>query len=258
MSLLEENNLLVNDGVIAQIMINRPEFLNALNADLFQGLIIAFEKIQLRSDLRVVTLWGEGEESFSAGSDLSALTHLGRRALADYFELGFRALRCVEKCPVPVISAINGYAFGAGLELALASDIIVVSPNAKLGFPDAGLGMVPPFGGVARLIERVGSGAAKKLLYTAELISAEEALRIGLVDKIAEEGQLTETVDGMADEISKKSPLALKVLKRTVNNALAESLRAQLEEISELARSADWEEGISAFLEKREPSFTGR
>jgi len=260
MNLIEENTLLVNEGVITQVMINRPQTLNAVTIDIFQGLINAFEKIEKSSDVRVITLWGAGNEAFATGAEVTGYQDLGARALADYVELGGRAIRKIERCHVPVIAAVNGYCLGAGLEIALAADIIIASNKAVFASPEVSLGGIPSFGGLQRLVQRVGVGAAKKMLYSANLVQVEAALRMSLVDEIAQDGQLTNCVDLLAENISKQAPLAVQRIKKLLNSD--ESILGQdrlcVEAYLELAKTADWEEGLSAFMQQREPRFTGR
>ncbi len=262
MPLLEENTVIVNEGAVSQIMINRPQSMNAVNLDVFQGIILACDKLSLLKDLRAVTLWGAGDKAFGAGIEVSSLSGLGKRAAAEYFALGQRAVRALETLPVPVLAAVHGYTFGAGLELALACDVIFAAHDTQLGFPEAGLGFVPAFGGLGRLLSRVGPGAAKRLLYTGELMGAEEARGCGLVDKVAAPDRLTEEVNAFADRVARNAPLALRHLKSLFageleHQALFLANRA-VEVCLELFDSADYEEGLEAFLQKREAAFRGR
>ncbi|MGI6524880.1 MAG: enoyl-CoA hydratase/isomerase family protein [Bdellovibrionota bacterium] len=262
MNILEEDTVLVNEGVVAQVMINRPQALNAITVDIFQGLIMAFEKIERFPDLRVVTLWGAGDKAFAAGVEVNGYMDLGKRALAEYVELGNRALRTVERCKVPVIAAVNGYCFGAGLEVALAADVIVAGHSAQFGFPEVSLGAVPPFGGIARLVQRVGVGVAKKLLFSGEMIDAQEALLAHLVDEVAEPEKLTDTVNHLAETITTRAPLAVEAIKKIIrevsDNNVFPAIRRSIEVYLDLAKSSDWGEGADAFMQQRAPKFTGR
>jgi len=253
--------VIVNEGAVAQVMINRPQALNALNADVLQGLILAFERLQRNSAVRVVTLWGAGTEAFSAGMDVAAIVDLGPRPIADYVELGQRAMRALETCPVPVIAAVNGYAFGAGLELALACDLIVAAQGARFGLPEAGLGVLPIFGGMQRLLSRCGAAVTRRMVYTAELIDTAEALRIGLVDVLAPSGRLSEETTALADKISKQAPQAVSRAKSILRVAeeveLLAGLRREVEVFLSLYNTYDREEGMRAFMQKRTPEFRG-
>lgn len=168
----EENTIYVmRDGAIRTVVLNRPDRLNALNPDLLQGLVIELTKIAADAEVRVVVITGSGEKSFVAGADIHSMNQLGARAIADYLELGQRVMRMIETLKVPVIAAVNGFAFGGGLELALACDIILCKESAKLGQPEVDLAIIPGFGGTQRLIQRCGIGTARRLCYTGERLS---------------------------------------------------------------------------------------
>lgn len=262
-TIFEENTLLVEqDGAVATITINRPESLNALNPDVLQGLILGFGKIASNKSIYSVIITGKGPKAFVAGADIRSMSQLGPRPLADYVELGQRAMRVIETFPVPVIAAVNGFALGGGLELALACDLIVCAESAKLGQPEVNLGIIPGFGGTQRLIQRCGIGAARRLCYTGDLIGADEARTIGLADKVVPDVQLMEEVSKMATTIASKAPLAVQGAKRVINRAheslLLSGLRLEVEEFARLFDTVDREEGMAAFLEKRAAKFSGR
>ena len=262
-TLMEENTVLVErDGAIVTVTINRQESLNALNPDVLQGLILEFGKIASDPSIRSVIITGRGPKAFVAGADIRSMNGLGPRPIADYVELGQRAMRLIETCEVPVIAAVNGFALGGGLELALACDIIVCCESAKLGQPEVNLGIISGFGGTQRLLQRCGIGAARRLCYTGDLIGAEEARVLGLADKVVPDAQLTEEVKKMATTIASKAPLAVKGAKKVINEAhqslLLSGLRLEVEEFLKLFDTADREEGMTAFLQKRPATFTGR
>ena len=262
MAILQEDTVLVNEGPVAQVMLNRPEHLNALNIDVFQGLLLAFEKLRRRADLRVVTLWSAGDKAFAAGAEVPGMAGLGKRAAAEYFELGHRALRCIETMPVPVIAAVHGHVFGAGLELALACDVIVAAHQSQFGLPEAGLGLIPAFGGITRMLQRVGPGMTRRLVFSGEMIGTEEAVRCGLADKAAPPDQLTEEVQRMDEQIARSAPLAVSQTKALVRAELEQQtlagLRRGAESCLELFQSVDCEEGLEALMQKRDPAFRGR
>jgi enoyl-CoA hydratase len=262
-TLLEESSILVEqEGPLATITINRQESLNALNPDVLQGLIIELGRLASNPELRVVIITGRGPKAFVAGADIRSMSQLGPRPLADYVELGQRAMRMIETFPVPVLAAVNGFALGGGLELALACDIIVCGESAKVGQPEVNLGIIPGFGGTQRLIQRCGIGAARRLCYTGDLVGANEALALGIADKVFPDAQLMEEVVKMATTIASKAPLAVKGAKRVINQAheslLLSGLRLEVEEFNRLFATADREEGMVAFLQKREAKFAGR
>lgn len=259
----DENTIQVQrDGAIRIVTLNRPDRLNALNPDLLQGLTIELTKIAADAEVRVVVITGSGEKSFVAGADIHSMNELGPRAIADYVELGQRTMRLIETLKVPVIAAINGFAFGGGLELALACDILVCKESAKLGQPEVDLGIIPGFGGTQRLIQRCGVGTARRLCMTGERLSAADARALGVVDIVVPDGEFHAEVTKLAKTLSSKAPLAVQGVKRVVNQAadtiLLSGLRREVEEFLRLFASADREEGMSAFLEKRPPKFTGR
>lgn len=263
MSIIEEENVkLVQNGKIAEITINRPKTLNALNADVLQGLILALGKLIRSADTKVVVITGAGEKSFVAGADISGMSQLGPRAIADYVELGQRVMRTIETAPMPVIAAVNGYALGGGLELALACDIIIASKNAKFGQPEVNLGIIPGFGGTQRLIQRCGIGQARLLCFTGDLISTEEALRIGLIDRVVEPNDLLSSVQALAENIASKAPLAVSAAKRIIRQSqetiLNSGLRLEVEAFLDLFQTVDREEGMSAFMQKRAAKFIGK
>jgi enoyl-CoA hydratase len=261
-ALYEESPVqVVQEGPIWTITIKRPESLNALNADVLQGLILELEKIARQESARCVIITGDGPKAFVAGADINSMSGLGPRALADYVELGQRAMRTIETFRVPVIAAVNGFALGGGLELALACDLIFLAEGAKVGQPEVNLGIIPGFGGTQRLIHRCGVGAARRLCYSGELIAADEAKVLGIADKIFPNEKLIEETRAFANLIASKAPLAVQGTKRVIQRAhealLLSGLRLEVEEFQRLFQTRDREEGMEAFLQKRKPTFTG-
>lgn len=259
----DENSLVVTRrGKVQWICINRPESLNALNPDLLQSVVNQFGAIARDSTIGAVVITGAGPKAFVAGADIRAMSQLGPRAIAEYVELGQRTMRLIETCEVPVIAAVNGFALGGGLELALACDLILCAESAKLGQPEVNLGIIPGFGGTQRLIQRCGIGQTRRLCYSGELITAAEALSIGVADKVIPDGSFEEQVMAFADLITSKAPLAVRGTKKVINRAqetvLLSGLRLEVEEFLRLFATADREEGMAAFLEKRKANFTGR
>lgn len=263
MTIMEEESVKVlRSGAVSEIVINRPKSLNALNADVLQALNLAISKLLSQPEPRVLIIRGEGEKAFVAGADIPGMAQLGPRAIADYVELGQRVMRLIETARFPVIAAVNGYALGGGLELALACDVIIASRNAKLGQPEVNLGIIPGFGGTQRLIQRCGIGIARRLTLSGEIITAEEGLQLGLVDKLVEPDAFSEGVESFAALVAAKAPLAVqgakRVLRMSQETTLLSGLRMEVEEFLRLFSTADREEGMLAFMQKREAKFVGR
>ncbi len=249
-------------GMVGVITLNRPQVLNAINLDL---LISLSTKLRLAIDddtINVILLTGAGEKAFAAGADISSMAQLGPRAIAEYLELGQRVMRELESSSKPVIAAVNGYALGGGLELALACDLIFASSSAKVGLPEVNLGIIPGFGGTQRLALRSGIGAAKRLIFSGEVIAAEEALRLSLVDRVVDPERLLAECTLFGETISKRAPLAVRAAKRAINRGVEQmllaGLRNEVEEFLRLFATDDRSEGMAAFLQKREAQFKGR
>lgn len=255
-----EDTVRYKKDLISTITIYRSEQLNALNQDVLKGLLEAFDKVEDAS--KVIILKGDGEKAFVAGADITSMSSLGEGAIRDYIELGQKVMRRIESCSVPVIAQVQGFALGGGLELALACDLIVASEKAKVGQPEVNLGIIPGFGGTARLVQRAGVGVARRLIYTGDLISASEALNYGVVDIVTPHEELDSTVTALAKRISEKGPLAVKKAKAVIRSifepTLHNGLRSEVEGFVELFDSKDREEGMRAFLQKRSPVFEGK
>jgi len=263
MGIMDDDNVKTKfDGPLARIVINRPKALNALNANVLHSISLALKEIKKDPDNKLVVISGEGDKAFVAGADIHSMRDLGPRALADYVELGQRVMREIELFRCPVVAAVHGFALGGGLELALACDLIYASSKAKFGQPEVNLGIIPGFGGTQRLIQRCGIGVARQLIYSGEIISSEEALRMGLLDKVFPESEYEAKLEQSLELILSKGPLAVQgakqVIMRSQEALLLGGLRLEVEKFNELFRTADREEGMEAFVQKREPKFTGR
>ncbi len=248
------------DRVILEV--NRPEALNALSEAVLQELRDVFSDLSSRSDLSAVIVTGAGPKAFVAGADIQAMSGYDAEKISDYVSLG-QALMCdIERFPLPVIAAVNGYALGGGMELALACDLIYCSSEAVFGQPEVCLGILPGFGGTQRLVWRCGIGAAKRLIYTGEKIGADEALRIGLVEGVFESDNLLDEVEKIVDRISKNAPLAVssskKVIQESIADTLSRGLTVEVDEFCKLFASEDRAEGMNAFVEKRKPEYKGK
>jgi len=251
----------LDDG-LATVTMNRPDVHNAMNDAMRRELTQVFTEIAVSDDVRVVLVTGAGERAFSAGADIREFVDVP--SLAHYREqrrrLDFR--QAMDRCPQPIIAAIHGYTFGGGLEMALACDIRVAGDDAKLGLTEIDLAIIPGGGGTQRLPRLLGRGKALEMILTGARISADEALRIGLVERVVPAADVQKAALELARTIASKAPVALRYAKEAVVKGLelplADGLRLE-GDLSALLRSTeDRLEGARAFLEKRKPRWTGR
>jgi enoyl-CoA hydratase len=249
-------------NAVALITINRPATLNALDMDTLAALDAAVSRAEQDAEIRVLVFTGAGDRAFVAGGDIADLN--SRQGLAHYLELGERlhtVFRRIEMLDKPTIAAVNGWALGGGTELLLCTDIRIAAATAKFGLPEITLGLFPGAGGSQRLMRQIPLCKAKELMFMGSRIGADEAERLGLINKVVPADQLMKAVFEMADAIAQKSPLVLKLLKRALADGDEMPLRAALRHeqamIGLVLDSADAHEGCSAFLEKRPPAFRG-
>lgn len=260
---MEYKNLILEkkDG-IAIVKINRPKVLNALNSETLDELRDLAIRLDEDREVLVVILTGEGDKAFIAGADIAEMKDKNPYEGMVFSLKGHEALLALEKMKKPVIAAVNGYALGGGLEVALASDIIYASERAKLGLPEVTLGIHPGFGGTQRLIRIVGILRAKELIFTGKMISAEEAYKIGLVNKVVAHERLMEEVLSLAETIKANGPVAISFAKELINRSfsldLHSGLQLEAESFGLCFGTYDQKEGMTAFLEKRKPLFKGR
>lgn len=249
-------------GKIAIIKINRPKALNALNTETLTELIDVFTKIEDDEEIGCVILTGEGDKAFVAGADISEMMSFNSLDGKKFSEIGQNLLFKIENSKKVVIAGVNGYALGGGCELAMACDIRIASEKAKFGQPEVNLGVIPGFGGTQRLPRIVGIGRAKELIFTGDMIDAQEAYRIGLVNKIVSADNLMEEAKKIADKINSKGPIAIKLAKESINQGMQTDIvtgcMVERENFSITCSTEDQKEGMKAFLEKRKPEFKGR
>jgi enoyl-CoA hydratase len=246
------------DNKIGKITINRPESLNALNSSVLVALNEVLAEIEKDDDLRVVIITGSGR-SFVAGADIKEMEAFNSLEAREYAELGLSTMLRVENLPIPVIASVNGFALGGGCELSLACEIRYASEKAKFGQPEVGLGITPGFGGTQRLSRIVGLANAKELIYTGKVIDANEALRIGLVNKVFTCESLEEETMKLAQAIAKQSTSAVRYAKISINRGfdatLANSFEYEKNLFSLCFSTQDQTEGMQAFVEKRKAKF---
>lgn len=248
----------VTEG-IATVTISRPQALNALNTRFFQEMDSLIAEIGARNDIKVVVITGEGK-AFVAGADIGEMVHKTKAEGAEFSKAGQKTLRSLENLDKPVIAAVNGFALGGGLELALACDFRVSSSKAKFGQPEVNLGVIPGYAATQRLPRLIGLGNALFILLTGEMIGAEEALRMGLVQKVVEPEELMPTVLGLAKTIASKGPKAVKLVKSVSRRGFLMDFEAGCALESETFGSLfenEAAEGMRAFLEKRPPKWQG-
>ncbi|MEQ9262010.1 MAG: enoyl-CoA hydratase-related protein [Owenweeksia sp.] len=244
---------------IATLIINRPQQLNALNRATIEELNTAFKDLESNPDVRVIILTGSGEKAFVAGADIKEFadfnvqegTELAARGHDMLFDL-------VENLNKPVIAAVNGFALGGGLELAMACHVRIASTNARMGLPETGLGVIPGYGGTQRLANLVGKGRAMEMICTAEMIKADRAYETGLVNQLVEPEELMESCQAMAVKMIKNSPQAIHSAIRSVNAGFKfgmNGFKVEIEEFGKCFGTEDFKEGTRAFLEKRKANF---
>ncbi|KPK95592.1 hypothetical protein AMJ80_04685 [bacterium SM23_31] len=253
---MEFENLLydVKDR-IATVTVNRPDKANALNAQTMLDIMAAFSQLKINPDVRVGILTGSGEKFFVAGADINELKELNANSGAAFSQHGQDIFSLIENLGKPVIAAVNGFALGGGCELAMACSMRIASNNAKFGQPEVGLGIIPGYGGTQRLPRLVGKGRALELILTGDMITADEAYRIGLVNKVVEQRELMPTAETIAQKIIANAPLAIKYGLEAVNHGLevsqAEGLRLEAELFGLSCATEDMKTGMAAFLEKK-------
>ena len=256
-----QNILTEEKGGIQLITINRPKQLNALNKDTIAELHEALKAADANRDIRVIILTGSGDKSFVAGADIKEFADFSIAQGGELAQRGQETLfSFIENLSTPVIAAVNGFALGGGLELAMASHIRIASNNARMGLPEVSLGVIPGYGGTQRLAQLVGRGKANEMVFTAGMIKAADALQWGLVNYVVEQGGLLAKAEEIAGKIMNNSSTAIASAIRSINanyEAGVDGYEVEIEEFGKCFGTDDFKEGTTAFLEKRKPNFKG-
>jgi enoyl-CoA hydratase len=257
-----DNLLLERDGAVATMTINRPKVLNALNSQTIDELRRAILELKADGEIRAIVLTGAGEKSFVAGADINELAVQTPVTGREHALTGQHVFDLIENIGKPVIAAINGFALGGGCELAMACTLRLAADTARLGQPEISLGLLPGYAGTQRLPRLVGKGKAMEMILTGAPISAEEAQRIGLVNRVVPAADLMKEAKALAGQLAKSAPIAMRYIINAVNKGVempfAEACQYEATLFGLVASTEDMREGTSAFLEKRKPEFKGR
>ncbi|MBS5939375.1 short-chain-enoyl-CoA hydratase [Clostridium sartagoforme] len=257
-----KNIILEKSEHLAIVTINRPKALNALNSETLKDLDVVLDDLEKDNNIYCVILTGSGEKAFVAGADISEMKDLSEEEGRNFGLLGNKVFRRLEKLDKPVIAAISGFALGGGCELAMACDIRIASEKAKFAQPEAGLGITPGFGGTQRLPRLVGEGKAKELIYTCATIKADEALSIGLVNKVVPLESLMDEAKAMASLIMANAPIAVKLCKDAINRGMQVDIDKAVEieagDFGKCFATEDQKEGMTAFMERRAKNFSNK
>ncbi|UCG45263.1 MAG: enoyl-CoA hydratase/isomerase family protein [Candidatus Bathyarchaeota archaeon] len=257
-----KNLLYEKKNGVATITINRPNALNALNAETIPEFFSSLEDAEKDNNVRVIVITGAGEKAFCAGLDLKTVRDISVVKAVEMSRLGQKMTVRLEELGKPVIAAINGYALGGGIELAMACDIRIASENARIGQTEVNVGLIPGWGGTQRLPRLVGRGRAKELIFTGKMIDAKTAESIGLVNMVVPADKLRSTVEELAEVIMSKPPIAIRLSKELINRSIEADLGIGLVHEAEafgiLSSTEDYREGVSAFIEKRKPKYQGQ
>ncbi|MBP9838899.1 MAG: enoyl-CoA hydratase/isomerase family protein [Proteobacteria bacterium] len=252
------------DNLIANVVINNEKQLNSLNKNILQKLLDILSHLNnLDSSLcRLIVISSVGEKSFIAGADIKFMKEAGTSEISDFIKLGHSVMNLISSLNVPVLALVEGFALGGGLELALACDLIISTSNSRFGLVETNLGLIPGFGGTQRLAMKIGIAKAKKLIYLAETITAEEAHNIGLIDYLFTQETKSEQLQQITNSLLSKSYHSLLFAKKSLNsfyeNTLTANLESEILNFLNVFKTNDAIEGIDAFISKRKPSFIGK
>ncbi len=257
-----KNLQIEHNAGLCTVRVNRPQALNALNPEVLLELATFAHEINKNPEIKAVILTGAGEKAFVAGADIAAMKEMTSLQAKEFCDLGHRVMKMIESAHKPVIAAVNGFCLGGGLELALSCDFIYASENAKLGLPEVNLGIFPGFGGTQRLSRLIGKNKAKELIFTAKMLSAQEAKEWGILNKVTSSADLLKEVESTAREMMKKGPIAIQLAKQAVNQGtdldINSGLAIEKALFPTIFSTEDKLEGVSAFLEKRKAEFKGK
>lgn len=246
----------------AIVTLNRPDKLNALNYDVFTELDYMVTEVELNDDINALIITGEGEKAFAAGADIKELHESDKNSGLHFSQFGSNVMRRIENLDIPVIAAVNGFALGGGCELSMSCHMRFASDNAKFGQPEVNLGIIPGYGGTQRLARLIGKPKALELILTGNMIGAEEAKNLGLINDVYPKDELMMKVEALVQLILSKSQPAIKASMQTVSMSdklsLGEGLEYESVKFAETCGTEDFKEGTLAFIEKRKPVFTGK
>ncbi len=257
-----ENAIYEKSDGMATITINRPKALNALNKQAVQEILSRLNDAEADETVKVIVITGTGDKAFCVGLDLKAVKGISAVNGMNLSLLGQELTKKIESLRKPVIAAINGYALGGGLELAISCDLRIASENAKVGQPELNVGLIPGWGGTQRLPRLVGRGIAKELIFTGKMIDAETAKQLGVLNKVVPPDQLKSVVKELAAELMTKPPIGIQLAKQLINSSietdLTKGLVQEAQAFGVLASTEDFDEGVAAFIEKRKPQYKGK
>jgi len=259
---MELTNLIFDKAPIAMVTVNRPKVLNALNVRVVEELARVLRDVRHDPAVRALIITGAGDRAFVAGADIAAMTEMSVVEGLEFSRLGHRVLQSMEELPVPIIAAVNGFALGGGLELAMACDLAIASDKARFGQPEINLALIPGFGGTQRLPRRIGHPRARHLILTGDMIDAKTALEWGLINQVVPPEQLLDTARKLAEQIASKSSLAVRQAKAALVAAATMTedagLKYEQQAFGVTFSSADRVEGTKAFVKKRDHKWQGK
>ncbi len=256
---MDLKTIIFEKAAITTLTVNRPGAMNALNREVLEEMARVIREVRHDSSVRVLIVTGAGDRAFVAGADIAAMSKMSAADGLDFSRLGHRVMESFEDLPIPVIAAVNGFALGGGLELALACDLIIASEKARFGQPEINLGLIPGFGGTQRLPHRIGHNKARELIMTGDMFDAKAALELGLANQVVPPADLVESARKLAEKLAGKSAIALRHAKAALRAAFTmeedAGLRFEQEAFGVVFGSLDRVEGTSAFIEKRAPNW---
>jgi enoyl-CoA hydratase len=257
-----QNILLSVENDIGILTINRPKVLNALNVETLKDIQAGIREVKENPAIKVLIIVGAGDKAFVAGADIQEMKEMNSIAALAFSKLGHETMKMIQDLDRPVIAAVNGFALGGGLEIALACDFIYASENARFGLPETGLGVFPGFGGTQRLPRAIGKARAKELIMTAKMVNAQEAYALGIANRVIPAATLLEETKKVAAQIAANGPVGVRLAKAVVNSGanvdLAEACSIESIAFSVCFSTEDQKEGMRAFAEKRKPVYSGR